>query len=111
MGVITLTIDDDLESRFRRKVSRMFGAGRGTLGKAVEESIRLWLEAPPEKRGEKIVYWAELDGKKVAEDTSLVGLADGLHKIGLDPRDVILRSSEPQPKERHLGFPTARTPK
>ncbi len=111
MGVVTLTIEDDLEERFRRKVSRVFGAGRGSLSKGVGESIRLWLEAPPPRENEEatVRYRAELNGKKMAEDISLVGLADRLKKLGLDPRDVILLSSEPRRKEGHLGLPTGRT--
>ncbi len=108
MGVITLKIDDDLESRFRRKVSRIFGAGRGSMGKGAETSIRLWLEAPPPENDQEgaVLYRAELNGKKIAKETSLVALADRLKKLGLNPRDVILMSSERRTKV-HLGLPTA----
>ena len=40
MGRILITIDDELEERFRGVVARIYGARK----RAIEEAIKLWLE-------------------------------------------------------------------
>ncbi len=44
MGRMLITVDDELEERFRRAVARIYGVRKGAISKAVEEAIRLWLE-------------------------------------------------------------------
>jgi len=44
MGRILITIDDELEERFRKVVARVYGARKGAISKAIEEAIKLWLE-------------------------------------------------------------------
>ncbi len=43
-GVITVKISDDVEREFRRVVAKVYGVGKGVLGKAIEEAIELWLQ-------------------------------------------------------------------
>jgi len=44
VGRILVTIDDELEERFRRIVARVYGARKGSISKAIGEAIKLWLE-------------------------------------------------------------------
>ncbi len=39
MGTITISIEDETESRFRETVKQVAGEGKGKLGKAVEEAL------------------------------------------------------------------------
>jgi len=41
---VLITIDDELEEKFRKTVARIYGARKGAISKAVEEAIKLWLE-------------------------------------------------------------------
>ena len=43
MGRLLVTIDDDLERKFRVEVAKRFGGRRGDIKKAIEEAIRLWI--------------------------------------------------------------------
>ncbi|MEM1606448.1 MAG: hypothetical protein QXW41_09410 [Fervidicoccaceae archaeon] len=43
MGRIFIRLPDDLEKEFREEVVRCFGGKKGSLSKAVEEAIRLWM--------------------------------------------------------------------
>ncbi|MBU0591154.1 hypothetical protein KKF81_00190 [Candidatus Micrarchaeota archaeon] len=44
MATVTVSIDDDVEKRFREEVSQHLGTGKGTIGKAITEALRLWIE-------------------------------------------------------------------
>jgi len=44
MGKISIMIPDDLEKEFRDEVARRFGFRKGSMSKALEEAIRLWIE-------------------------------------------------------------------
>jgi len=44
VGILHVRINDELEKRFRKKVLDVYGARKGSLARAVEEAIRLWLE-------------------------------------------------------------------
>ena len=43
MGVITISIDDDIERRFRAVARKKMGEGKGYLGKATTEALETWL--------------------------------------------------------------------
>ncbi|WP_456328188.1 hypothetical protein [Archaeoglobus sp.] len=40
----TVTIDDELDKRFREVVAKVKGFKRGALKEALEEAIELWLQ-------------------------------------------------------------------
>ena len=44
MGTMTINISDETEQKFREKVRETLGAGKGKLGKAVEEIMSKWVE-------------------------------------------------------------------
>jgi len=44
MGKMSLTVSDDIEKQFRQVVGSIYGAGRGSLQKATEESFQLWIK-------------------------------------------------------------------
>lgn len=43
MARLTLTLPDELDSRFRQEVARKIGMRKGNIAKAVEEAIRDWI--------------------------------------------------------------------
>lgn len=45
MGIMTISISDETEQRFREKVKETLGEGKGKLGKAVEEIMNKWVES------------------------------------------------------------------
>ena len=50
MAVITISIDDDIEDRFREVAKRVIGEKKGYLGQAVTEALRLWLDQKDQER-------------------------------------------------------------
>ena len=45
MGKITLTLDDDLEKRFREEIYKRLGMKKGNIQVAIEEAIELWVKS------------------------------------------------------------------
>ena len=56
MGVVTVTIDDDVEKRFREKLEEI-GNEKGAMGKAVSEALENWIK---EKNNEEKPRWLEI---------------------------------------------------
>jgi hypothetical protein len=46
---IDVILDDDLEKKFRDEVFKRYGMKRGNLTEAMQEAVRMWLEARPKK--------------------------------------------------------------
>ncbi|MEM4863181.1 MAG: hypothetical protein QW706_08405 [Candidatus Nezhaarchaeales archaeon] len=44
VGIITFTLPDDLEREFRAEVARRFGVRKGSISRALEEAVKLWIE-------------------------------------------------------------------
>lgn len=42
MGTITVSVDDDVEERFRKRVREKYGQKKGVLGKAFTEAMETW---------------------------------------------------------------------
>jgi hypothetical protein len=42
MGKLTLTLDDELETRFRDEIYKRLGMKKGNMQVAIEEAIELW---------------------------------------------------------------------
>lgn len=43
MGIITISIDDDTERRFREAARKKLGQRKGYLGRATTEALETWL--------------------------------------------------------------------
>jgi len=43
MGILTISIDDDVEKKFRDRVRQVSGERKGALGKAATEAISRWV--------------------------------------------------------------------
>jgi hypothetical protein len=43
MGKLTLTLDDELEKRFRDEVYKRLGMKKGNIQSCIEEAIELWI--------------------------------------------------------------------
>ncbi len=52
MGILKVTIPDDLEKEFREEIFKSKGMKKGNISKAVEEAIRLWIGYQRKKRSE-----------------------------------------------------------
>ncbi len=109
MGVITLKLDDILERKLREKAFQIYGLARGSLSRAVENAISVWLTSatPATKLGRPVRYFALRGRRSVLEAASLTELAGKLEKAGIDPRDVEIRSSLPVSKVEKLGLRVA----
>jgi len=44
MGIITVTVEDDVEERFRKTVNETKGRAKGVLGSATSEAMQEWVE-------------------------------------------------------------------
>jgi len=44
LGKMLVSINDELEEKFRKLVAKVKGKKRGALSKAVEEAIELWIK-------------------------------------------------------------------
>jgi len=52
MGRIDVILPDDLEEEFRMEVAKELGMRRGNLTLALQEAVRLWIEARRKARSE-----------------------------------------------------------
>lgn len=43
-GIIHVRIDKQVEKKFRIEVARLYGGQRGSLSRAVQEAIELWVK-------------------------------------------------------------------
>ena len=50
VGVITVSVDDEVEKRFRELVVEKYGRIRGALGVAVTEAMKLWIKKVERER-------------------------------------------------------------
>jgi len=44
MGTITVNVSDEVEEKFRKVAGAVHGKGKGHLGKALEESMDMWIK-------------------------------------------------------------------
>jgi len=44
MGTITINVNDDIEKMFRDTVCETYGKKKGSLGKAITEAMRKWID-------------------------------------------------------------------
>jgi regulator of protease activity HflC (stomatin/prohibitin superfamily) len=109
MGVVTLKLDDALETKLRERASRVYGLARGSLSRAVEDALAMWLQSDASRPHDAVAtkYEAFRDRAVVVEAQSLRELAGRLKRLGIDPRDVEIRSSEPLPAVEKLGLRVA----
>ena len=56
MGVVTVTIDDDVEERFRETLEEI-GNEKGAMGEAVSEALERWMK---EKESSGTKRWKEI---------------------------------------------------
>lgn len=45
MGTMTVSVDDNVEKRFRKAASSKYGKRKGYLGEAVTEAMQTWLKS------------------------------------------------------------------
>ncbi len=44
MAIITISVDDEVEKKFRETAKRVIGDRKGFLGRAVTEAMSLWMK-------------------------------------------------------------------
>lgn len=49
MATITLNVTNEVNDEFRNVVRIKFGEGKGKLGKAIEEAIKIWISEQKQK--------------------------------------------------------------
>ena len=106
MGVVTLKLDDTLERKLRERAARVYGLARGSLSRAVDDAVAIWLQSDTSgpRKTAAARYKAFRGRTVVLEARSLTELAEGLKKLGINPRDVEIRSTEPVPAVEKLGL-------
>lgn len=50
MGIITISMSDEVEKELREAVKKKMGEGKGVLGKAIEEAVKKWMHDDEQKR-------------------------------------------------------------
>ena len=43
MGIITISMNDEVEKELRETVKKKIGVGKGVLGNAIEEAVKKWM--------------------------------------------------------------------
>jgi predicted transcriptional regulator len=66
MGTMTISVDDDVEKKFRTRAKKIYGERKGALGQAVREAMDLWV--------------AEKDQQEIAR--SALALMETGHDLG-----------------------------
>ncbi len=66
MGTMTISVDDNVEKKFRAKAKKVHGEQKGALGRAVTEAMDLWV--------------AENDQQEIAQ--SALALMETGHALG-----------------------------
>jgi len=51
MGTLIVRVSDELEREFRKAAFEVFGQRKGSLSRAVEDAIRLWLASIGKNKG------------------------------------------------------------
>jgi len=59
MATITVTVDDEIEARFRAKALQKFGKKKGTLGKAFNSAMDKWVESEKDDATEETLKMLE----------------------------------------------------
>ena len=44
MGTITISVDDEIEKKFRKTASSKYGKRKGYLGEAVTDAMKIWIK-------------------------------------------------------------------
>ena len=50
MGTITVSIDDDVEKKFREMAGKIYHKRKGYLGRAITEAMRQWIDSEKQKK-------------------------------------------------------------
>ena len=57
MGTITVNVSDEVENKFREVAGAVYGNNKGHLGKALEESMTLWIKKEQNTDVVKAMEW------------------------------------------------------
>ncbi len=101
MGMLTISISDEVEEKLRSIVKGRYGSSKGAMSRVIEEALRVYFSML-EKR--KKVFRAYRGEELVAEAKDLEELAKILKEKNVDPRSVKIVSSEPIKPVARMGW-------
>jgi len=105
MGILTISINDKIEKALRETAYKIYGAKKGSLSRALEEAITLWVNLKSKKITQKRRFYAKKGDTIVAKATSLQELAGKLTKLNISLHDVLIFSDDEDiKKDRYLGL-------
>ncbi len=103
MGLITVSLNDEVERTLRKLAREMYGNKKGALSKVIETAIEK-LAARKQYTEKQTIYRAYKNNKLITEASSLEELAEKLNQRGVDPREVrILATEDIKPRAR-IGY-------
>ena len=105
MGILTISISDKTEDALRRMAYKIYGVKKGSISRALEEAITLWINSKEKTIFSNKRFYAKKGKDIVAQATSLQELATKLNELHISPHDVLIFSDEKEPeKDRELGL-------
>lgn len=105
MGVLTISIDDDIEKKLRNFVRRIHGSRKSSISRVIESALENYfalVDRPIKSGGTS--FKALKDGAVVAEANTLDELASILRKKSVEPRRLRIVSSKPIRPVVHGGY-------
>lgn len=130
LTVVKGSIAKDVEETFRKKAMEKYGYTKGSLSKALEEAIKLWLQVEAKRSGEEKTnneayaklkdeintkyagkYVSIENGKIVAVGNTLEEVYEEVEKMKSDiSHRLIFKAGEEIPKKVRLGWRVLRKP-
>jgi len=103
MGLITISLNDEVERLLRKLAKELYGNKKGALSKVIETAIKD-MAAKKQYTEKQTTYRAYKNNKLVVEASTLDELAKKLDQKGVDPREVrILAGEEVKPRAK-IGY-------
>jgi len=103
MGIITVSLDDDIEQVLRTLAKRLYGSKKGAISKVIEEAIKN-LDYIMKQRSSRTIFKAYKDNELIAEAFSLDELASKLKRYKVDPRDIRIISNINLKSKAKMGY-------
>lgn len=105
MGILTISISDEIEKVLRKMAYTVYGAKKGSISKALEEAITMWVHIKEKTMTKNRRFYAKRGKEILVEATSLQELALKLKELKVSLHDVLIFSDEEEPgKERKMGL-------
>lgn len=105
MGILTISISDEAEKALRKMAYKVYGAKKGSISKALEEAIAMWVHIKEKTVTSNRKFYAKKGNEILVEATSLQELAAKLKELKISLHDVLIFSDEEETgKEGKIGL-------